>query len=268
MADSPGPRPAEIYEGFFVPAIFGPWTEELLVRVRPRAGERVLDVACGTGIVARSIAPLVGPDGSVVGVDVQPGMLEVARAADSAVEWVEATAESLPFADASFDAVVCQQGLQFFPDRPAALAEMRRVLAAGGRLGLSVWREVERQGIFLEFDAAVDRHLGEREPEPPFLLGDPEELRELVEGAGFGIASLEPVVREVRMEDAARFVRLTVLGAAAVIPDLAELDKPTLDALVAAVQDDLKGTLERYGEGDAIVFPMESHLVVATPRVD
>jgi hypothetical protein len=131
-----------------------------------------------------------------------------------------------------------------------------------------VWREVERQGIFVEFDAAVDRHLGDRDPEPPFLLGDPDELRGLVEGAGFQIESFESVSRQVRMQDATRFVRLTVLAAAAGIPDLAELDEPALDALVEAVQDDVKDALARYADGDAIVFPMESHVLVATPRRD
>jgi SAM-dependent methyltransferase len=258
-------RPADVYEGFFVPAIFGPWTEELVSRVRPAPGDRVLDVACGTGIVARRVVALVGDEGSVTGVDLQSGMLEVARErADGApVEWVEAPADALPFADGSFDVVLCQQGLQFFPDRGAALAEMHRVLAKDGRVGLSVWRGVELQGLFEEFDAAVDRHLGEREPEPPFSLGDPDELRGLVEGAGFEIRTLESVQRQVRLQDADRFVRLTVLAAAAVIPDLAELGDEELDELVAAVQGELGETLERHRDGDAIVFPMESHVVVA-----
>ncbi len=143
MAQQPtAGNPAEVYESFFVPAMFAPLATLVLDRVSPRPGERVLDVACGTGIVARRAARLVGDGGRVVGVDPSPAMLAVARSAavseDVSVEWQEGTAEALPFPDASFDLAFCQMGLQFFPDKQAGLTELHRVLVPGGRTAVSV----------------------------------------------------------------------------------------------------------------------------------
>jgi ubiquinone/menaquinone biosynthesis C-methylase UbiE len=122
---------AENYERYFVPAIGAPLASDLIDAASLRPGERVLDVACGTGVVTRLAAGHVGAAGNVSGVDINPGMLAVAREnapAASSIEWYEGSAEALPFADATFDVVLCQMGLQFFPDKPKALQEMRRVL--------------------------------------------------------------------------------------------------------------------------------------------
>jgi SAM-dependent methyltransferase len=120
-----GGSAAEIYKRHMVPAIFGPWAEDLVACAAPQPGERVLDVACGTGVVARLVAQRVGPAGQVVGLDLNPGMLTVARALPPSqgamIAWREGNASAIPLADAAFDLVLCQQGLQFFPDRPAAL---------------------------------------------------------------------------------------------------------------------------------------------------
>src|SRR5688572_23572657 len=121
-------HPAETYERFMVPPLFAPAAARLLDLARPRPGERVLDVGCGTGIVARRAAPVVGGNGTVVGVDFTPGMLDVARATAEreglAIEWREGRAEALPFGDGGFDLVLCQFALMFFADRAAALTEM------------------------------------------------------------------------------------------------------------------------------------------------
>jgi SAM-dependent methyltransferase len=140
----------EVYEAELVPAIFGAWAPVVVDLCDPRPGERVLDLACGTGVVARLAARRVGPTGRVVGVDPNPRMLAVARAGvapepgAAPVEWRQAGAEALPLADAGFDVVCCQLGLQFFIDRPVALREMHRVLAPGGQLALMVWRSIDR----------------------------------------------------------------------------------------------------------------------------
>ena len=129
--------PAEIYERHMVPAIFSRWAPDLLQAARVQTGERVLDVACGTGAVTRLLAERVGLTGNVVSLDINPGMLAVARrtVVGPNIEWLESSALDMPLPDATFDAVVCQQGLQFFPDRPAALSEMRvcSSLAAASR---------------------------------------------------------------------------------------------------------------------------------------
>jgi ubiquinone/menaquinone biosynthesis C-methylase UbiE len=123
-----GDNAEEVYERYLVPAIFGPWAADLVALAAPQPGEHVLDVACGTGVVVRLVAPHVGPRGHVVGLDLHAGRLAVARALPPApgavVEWREGDALALPFAEAVFDLVCCQQGLQFFPDRRTALREM------------------------------------------------------------------------------------------------------------------------------------------------
>lgn len=135
-----GGSPPENYERYFVPAIGEPVARDLIDRAALRAGERVLDVACGTGIVARLAAEQVGETGTVAGLDVNPGMLAVARSVtppETSIDWHEASAEDMPLPDDVFDVVLCQMGLQFMADKPAALSEMRRVLAPGGRIILN-----------------------------------------------------------------------------------------------------------------------------------
>jgi ubiquinone/menaquinone biosynthesis C-methylase UbiE len=132
---------AELYEDILVPTVFRPWATYLLELADLRQGERVLDVACGTGIVARLAAGQVGMAGEVTGLDLNAGMLRVARSLPSPpgapVTWVEGSALAMPLPDASFDVVLCQQGFQFFPDQAAGLQEPKRVLVPGGRVLLA-----------------------------------------------------------------------------------------------------------------------------------
>jgi SAM-dependent methyltransferase len=137
-----GSGPAR-YEQFVAP-LMKPFIESLIMST-VRSGDAVLDVACGTGFATRAARAAVGPSGTVAALDLNPGMLEEARdRCDSAVDWREASALELPFPDGSFDSVICQQGVQFFPDPVAGLAEMRRVLRPGGRVGVTVWAPVRR----------------------------------------------------------------------------------------------------------------------------
>ena len=140
----------ELYERYMVPAVARLWAADLVERAAPKSGERVLDVACGTGIVARLAAAAMGM-GHVVGLDINQGMLAVARSRSAGpglhIEWHEASALDLPFPDTSFDLILCQLGLQFFPDQPRALHEMIRVLVPNGRLALSVFTAIERTPV-------------------------------------------------------------------------------------------------------------------------
>ena len=134
---------AEAYERYLVPTMFTPWAHDLIGRAGLQSGERVLDVACGTGIVARLAAEAVGSSGQVVGVDLNAGRLEIVRAqtptSGARVEWREGDVKALPYNDAAFDVLFCQQAFQFFPDKAQALREMYRGLTPGRRLVLSVW---------------------------------------------------------------------------------------------------------------------------------
>ena len=167
---------AENYESNLVPIIFAPWAGELVETATLRQGDRVLDVACGTGIVARTAARKLGNTGGVVGLDASAPMITVARSTATAegiaIEWWEANAVELPFPEAAFDVVLCQSGLPFFPDRSASLREMRRVLKPGGRLILSVWGPIERSRGFAIAADAVARHIGPEAARPITLAFD------------------------------------------------------------------------------------------------
>jgi ubiquinone/menaquinone biosynthesis C-methylase UbiE len=183
---------AEMYERNMVPAIFEPFANDLLEFADLKKGESVLDVACGTGIVARLAWPKVAPTGRVVGLDVNPGMLEVARIASRQkgvdINWAEGNVSEMPLDPGEFDVVLCQHGLQYFPDRPAALNEMRRVLSARGRLVLNVWRPISFNPGHSVFADVLQRRVSQEAAatrRAPFKLSDRHEFRALVTAAGF-----------------------------------------------------------------------------------
>ena len=266
-AETAGPNPAELYEQVFVPAIHGLWADVLLARLVPQAGERVLDVACGTGAVARRAAERVGPSGWVAGVDTNTAMLAVARslpAADgAAITWIEGSAESLPVPDQHVSLALCQQGLQFFADKPAAVAEMHRALVAGGRVGVSVWRSVEHQSVFAWLDQAIERHLGTLpEAVSPFSFGEAEDIRVLLQTAGFHDVTVTSVTGDVRFARPEVFAELSIPAAAAVLPEYDAMGPDAQADLVAAIRRDLGPRLEQHLRDGALVFPMTSHIAV------
>lgn len=179
--------PAEVYEELFVPALFRQWGDRVADAARIEPGQRVLDVACGTGVLACAAAERAGPRGSVVGLDPNAGMLAVARTKSHRIEWREGRAESLPFEDDSFDAVVSQFGLMFFEDRIAALREMMRVLRPGGRLAVAVCDAVERSPGYGALAALLQRLFGAAVANAfraAFVLGDTQRLLSLCKDAG------------------------------------------------------------------------------------
>lgn len=184
-----GANPAANYERFFVPVIGAPLAKDLIQVAAIRPGERVMDVACGTGVVARLAAEQVGATGTVAGLDVNAGMLAAARSASPPgmrVEWHEASAEAMAIPDGSFDVVLCQMGLQFMQDRRAGLREMLRVLVPGGRVLLNVPGPAPR--IFTILREALAGQLGDEVAgfvDQVFSLHDTAEIQELVRGAGF-----------------------------------------------------------------------------------
>lgn len=179
----------ENYERYFVPSIAAPLAEKLLKIAALSPGERVLDVACGTGVVTRLAGQRVGDSGCVAGLDVNPGMLAVARSAASpklAIAWYETSAEAIPLPDGAFDVALCQMGLQFIPNKLGALREMRRVLAPGGRVVLNLPGPIP--SLFAAMADALGKHISPQAASfvhIVFSLHDEQELRELMKGAGF-----------------------------------------------------------------------------------
>jgi len=178
---------ATAYEALFVPALFKQFAPKVADAAGVSAGQRVLDVACGTGALAREILRRVGPSGLVSGVDAVPGMIEVARDIAPAVDWRVGKAESLPFSDESFDAVVSQFGLMFFIDRAQAIREMLRVLTSPGRFAVAVWDALHNIPAYAAADELLQRTLGQQASDAlraPFTLGDRAELSKLFSDAG------------------------------------------------------------------------------------
>ena len=269
--NQPQPRnPAETYEQYFVPAMFLPWATILLRHAALQSGERVLDVACGTGIVARQAAPLVGADGQVVAVDMNPAMLGVARAlpapSGATITWQEGNAMALPFPDGAFDVVLCQHGLQFVPDRAGAVREMRRVLAPGGRALVIVLQALARHPVFEALMESVARRLSlpVSAVMTPFALHDADELRTLFTGAGFKKVDILPESTTVRFPEPERFVPLAVISSAAAVPAFAQLEAPARAALLETVRGEVEPTIRRYRDADVVTFPMYAHIAVAT----
>jgi SAM-dependent methyltransferase len=247
---------AEAYERYLVPAFFGPFAERLIELAAPRPAERALDVACGTGIVARKLASRVH---RTVGLDPNAGMLEVARAVGPSIEWVAAEAGAIPLPDASFDLVLCQQGVQFFPDRAAGLREMARVLAPGGRLALSAWRAAERNPGWLRLAEVLDRHAPDAGAmmRAPFSV-DAAELRVLLRDAGFREVAVRIRIRAVRFPSAGDLL----LRQAAASPLAGPLSALTDEAREALIRD-FTEALRPHADDDGVSFPMETHVVTA-----
>jgi ubiquinone/menaquinone biosynthesis C-methylase UbiE len=256
---------AEAYERYLVPLLFAPGAEYLIELAGLGMGERVLDVACGTGIVARRAAQRVGSGGTVVGLDINEGMLEVARKVSSgahpAIKWQQGDANDMPLLDSAFDAVFCQQALQFFPDRLAALREMRRVLATNRRLALSVLRSTEHNPGYGLLADTLQRHVGADAGSmmrSPFSSLSTDELRELIAGAGFGKVRILLGIAPVRYPSAEEFLRWE--GASSPLAGLiAALSDDAREALIR----DLGQALRTYTDDDGRVFPAETYLAVA-----
>ncbi len=182
---------AEVYEARFVPALFARWAPHLVRAAGVRPGQSVLDVACGTGAVAREAADVLQGRGRVVGLDVNPGMLAVARRVRPEIEWVEADARDLPFPDGSFDVVLCQAGLMFVPEPVSALQEMARVVSPEGTVAVQVWDELRAQEAWVPFYDVVALHAG---PGAVDLITSYWRLGDLAElGDGLAAAGLRTV---------------------------------------------------------------------------
>jgi len=259
------PQAAELYERYPARYFLGPWAPLLVDAACLKVGEHVLDVACGTGVVTRIAAQRVGPAGRVVGIDLNPGMIAVARSlpapSGAPVEWLERSALDLRLPDAGFDAVLCQQGLQFFPDKLVALREMRRVLDHGGRLTLSVWTGIgpyhDAVGdVLARFvgNAAATKFCSSRQ------VPTTDELYRLATDAGFSDVEVHVSRLDIHLPRLDQFV-LDHLKGTPVAPMIAAASPEVRKKIGASAMEQLR----RYADGDGATYPEETH--VLTGRV-
>jgi ubiquinone/menaquinone biosynthesis C-methylase UbiE len=251
----------ENYQRYFVPVIGGPFAEDLIAKAALRPGERVLDVACGTGVVARLAAERVGPSGTVGALDLNPAMLSVARSVPStgaAIRWYETSAESVPLPDDAFDVVLCQLGLQFVADKSAALREMHRVLAAGGRMIVTT---PPPNAFFDVLDEAMTRHVGSEAGafvRMVFSLDDPAIIDRLFREAGFVDVNVRTYAKELRLPEAREFlwqyVHCTPLTGM-----LASLDATR----IAALERDVVDRWAQWSDADGMKYEQGMNLAKA-----
>lgn len=250
----------ETYERDFVPALFAHWADRVVARAGIQAGMSLVDIACGTGIVARRAAAQLGPGASVVGIDGEPAMVEHARKIAPAIDWRVGDAHELPFAAASFDRVTCGFGLMFFGDRVRALAEMRRVARPGGVVSVSVWDDLERNICFATLAELLDREVGVAAGDllrSPFSLGSTVELDRLFQAAGFQAVQLATEAGVARFPSIRHWVETEIHGWVGLCVDV---EATATERIVAAAERELASFVE---DGGSFEVPVRAHLVTA-----
>lgn len=259
---------AELYQRYLVPAITAKWAEDLVRRAQLRAGESVLDVACGTGVVARLAAKKVAP-AQVTGLDLNGGMLAVARSVPNdgaSINWMEGSALDLPFPAGHFDVVLCQLGLQFFPDQPKALAEMRRVLRDGGRAALSVYTPIERTPGAHAFVRALDEVLGpdaSRIKRGEHSFAAPAQLEGLLRDAGFRGVDVLTVEQTIVFPSVLDYVRFQLLATPMTVLLKGE-PEPERQRIIASVASTTEtSSTPEMCEGGKFTFQQEAYVAIA-----
>ncbi|MCB0108557.1 MAG: methyltransferase domain-containing protein [Caldilineaceae bacterium] len=254
-----------LYERYLVPTLFTPWAQDLLATANLRPGERVLDVACGTGSVTRLIGPQIGPQGQLTALDLNAEMLKAAQTyvkpTAPPIRWLHADVVEMPVADGDVDVVLCQQSFQFFRDKLGALQEIRRVLAPGGRLVFNISRGLAHNPYIRALADGLERYVSAAagaSMRAPCSFGDAEQLRSLCQQVGFGTVRIRISCLTIRHPRPAAFIR-GQLAATPVADQVAALDRQEQAALV----DEILSTLQCYMDDDGLAAPYEIHTVLA-----
>lgn len=250
---------AEVYESRFVPGIFAEWAPLLVDAAGVRPAQAVLDVACGTGIVARTAAERVGPEGAVIGVDLNESMLTVARRVRPDLQWHHGDAVNLPFPEHAFDTVVCQMSLMFFPDRARAVEEMARVATAGGTVAIAVPASIAAQPAYGPLVSIVAAESGADAAslmDTYWSCGDIDELRALFDTAGLRDTTIRTHQGTARFGSIDELVATEVEGS----PLIDRIDAGTYDRIKQAARRALRPFVTEDGTVHA---PLRGHIVVA-----
>ena len=262
-------NPAEGYESYMVPTLFGPCARILIQAVNPKPDVRVLDVGCGTGIVAREVASRLGATGAVAAVDLSANMLAVARAAavreGLTVEWREGNAEQLPFHDNAFDLVLCQFALMFVADKAAALSEMHRVVTGSGRVVISVWQGLDRHPFYQTLHNVIQQRLGMSALQDIFALGDAHGLHTGAGEAGFRKVDIKPFSLTARFPNPEAFIAGEIEVDTAAIPSMQHLDSKAREAIVRAITKDMQSPLKELISDNHVVIPFHGLIMTARP---
>lgn len=255
----------EAYERYLVPALFQEAAEKLIQHAAIQPGERVLDLGCGTGIVARVAAEHLGNGENVTGVDINPGMLDVARSVSAethpGIEWQQGSAEDLPLARSSFDVVLSQQAFQFLENRETALKEIHRVLRPGGRLVFSVFRSIEHNYTYRPLIEAFRRHGGDNlgtMMNSPFQEWTREGLREMVTEAGFTQADITISLVTARFPTVPDYIQQELSSS-----PMSELVSTMADDVRQAIARDTSAGLSDYIDDRGVMHPLQTYLVSA-----
>ena len=258
MASSPDTTTAQAYEKLLVPAFQGPQAVEAVDIASPKPGEQLLDVCCGTGIAVRLSLPRIVPGGRVVGLDIDPAMIDVARSLThspdgASVDWHCASAQAMPFEQGTFDLVFCLQGLQFLPDCAAGLAEMRRVMKPDGRLVAIVWNAIEHcKGQYAVVQILRRRNIDATPMLKANALGDVGRLRSYAEKAGFSDVSIRAVSGTARFPSISNFIE--ALAAGGVASRLAMSRVP--ESQRSEFYGEITLALRQYEDGEGVVLPL------------
>ena len=256
----------EAFEKYIVPAFGGVWAQDIVKRAALRKGDRILDVGCGTGIVARYAYKALGDSVHITGVDVNDVALEKVREISARhaapIEWKQADVTTLPFSDDTFDALLCQQGLQYFPDRFLALKEIKRVLVDEGRIVFSVWRPIEFSPLYLTLHKALETYINREAASillSAYTLSDPMQLKALFEGAGFKNVKIRIVIRQMRYSPLEEFL-FGSLSASPFANDILALEGTVRDEMF----QEIRNSISNYIDDDGLAAPMECYVVSAT----
>ena len=253
----------EMYERWLAGPLFRPWAELTLEEVELSPGDRFLDIACGTGVVARVARERLGDAGYVVGIDISSDMLAVARAVAPSIDWREGNAGALPLSDGEqFDVVVCQQGLQFFPDKLTAIAQMRRALVKGGRLAITTWRSDDEIPLFGELRKVAERHLG-AVADQRHSFGDAATLEALLSEAGFHDVRLKTISRTIRFSEGAPLLQLNTMALVGMSAAGKEMSDQERQGVVDAIVSESGPVLQPYTNGSEIAFEVRTNLATA-----